>query len=77
MALPLGPRLTPQCTTCLRNYAFGATTGLNVLSGKQQVRGKKKMPNNSGTMTVRLLKNVKGYGRKGGNLNSLLYDTEL
>lgn len=32
---------------------------------QQQVRGKKRMVNNSGTMIVRLLKDVKGYGRQG------------
>lgn len=64
MALPLRPRIVPQCPACIRSYAFGLANAQR--SGlQQQIRGKKKMPNNSGIITVRLLKDVKAYGRKG------------
>lgn len=69
MALPLRPRSIPQCSACIRSYTFGALgepaathSALN-----QQVRGKKKLANGSNTVPVRLLKDVKTFGRKGNN----------
>jgi len=38
---------------------------MGVLGLGQQVRGKKKMINTSGTVPVRLLKNVKTFGKRG------------
>ncbi|KAK4542210.1 hypothetical protein LTR36_007058 [Oleoguttula mirabilis] len=66
MALPLRPRAIPQCSACIRSYTFGGIP--ETISGgalRQQVRGKKKLVNTSTTVPVRLLKNVKTFGRKG------------
>lgn len=65
MEVFLRPRVAPQCTTCLRNYAFGRNVDILGPGLRQQVRGKKKMVNNSSTITVRLMKDVKAYGRRG------------
>ncbi|KAK5125800.1 hypothetical protein LTR85_012076 [Meristemomyces frigidus] len=67
MALPLRPRAIPQCSACVRSYAFGAFTEPATSGGalRQQVRGKKKLVNTATTVPVRLLKNVKTFGRKG------------
>jgi len=68
MALQLRPKAIPQCSACIRSYVFGNTTeqpAMGALGLGQQVRGKKKMVNTSGTVSVRLLKNVKTFGRKG------------
>ena len=68
MALPLRPRAIPQCSACIRSYAFGSAAeqpAMGVLGLGQQVRGKKKMINTSGTVPVRLLKNVKTFGKRG------------
>jgi hypothetical protein len=68
MAAPIRPTLLPRCSACVRNYAFGGlrearigTAGLG-----QQVRGKKKLAKNtSSAVPVRLLKDVKTFGKKG------------
>ncbi|KAK3705449.1 hypothetical protein LTR37_013266 [Vermiconidia calcicola] len=67
MALSLQGRTTPQCIACLHSYAFGGFMdyAASSLGSRQQIRGKKKMVNNSSTMPVRLRKDVKTFGRKG------------
>ena len=67
MALPLRPRTIPQCSACLRTYAFGSTWTAEAATAGfgQQVRGKKKIVNTTSTVPVRLLKNVKTFGKKG------------
>jgi hypothetical protein len=67
MAAPLRPTLLPQCSACARNYAFG---GLREAgsgpAGLMQVRGKKKLAKNtSSAVPVRLLKDLKTFGKKG------------
>ncbi|KAI7151357.1 hypothetical protein D0869_11547 [Hortaea werneckii] len=67
MALPLRPRSIPQCSACIRTYTFGALSEPAATHSalNQQVRGKKKLANGSNTVSVRLLKDVKTFGRKG------------
>ena len=68
MAAPLRPTLLPQCSACVRNYAFGGVSqaGIGAAGLGQQIRGKKKLAKNaSSAVPVRLLKNVKTYGKKG------------
>lgn len=64
MSGPLRPTLLPQCTSCIRR-----TTRLGLQewrpSQHQQVRGKKKLANIPNSVTVRLLKDVQTFGRKG------------
>lgn len=61
MALPFRPRSIPLCSACVRSYdASIPPTAL-----RQQIRGKKKMANEGSTVPVRLLKNVKTFGKKG------------
>ena len=66
MAAALRPSLLPQCSSCTRRFAeigFGAWRP----SFQQQVRGKKKLVNKQQphAIPVRLLKDVKAFGRKG------------
>jgi hypothetical protein len=52
----------------VRNYAFGGLreAGVGAAGLGQQVRGKKKLAKNaSSAVPVRLLKNVKTFGKKG------------
>ena len=68
MAAPLRPTLLPQCSACVRNYAFGGVSqaGIGAAGLGQQIRGKKKLAKNaSSAVPVRLLKNVKTFGKKG------------
>lgn len=68
MSLPLRPSLLPQCVSCTRRL-----TNLSLHEwrpSQQQVRGKKKLANVPSTVTVRLLKDVKTFGRKGESLSS-------
>ena len=68
MAAPLRRTLLPQCSACVRNYAFGGLNqaGIGAAGLGQQIRGKKKLAKNtSSAVPVRLLKNVKTYGKKG------------
>ncbi|KKY17213.1 putative ribosomal protein l9 rnase h1 [Diplodia seriata] len=65
MSAPLRPSLLPQCTSCARRFA---NAGLRPWSPfHQQARGAKKASRlpQTHTLTVRLLKDVKAYGRKG------------
>ncbi len=77
MATPLRPRAVPQCLNCLRRSALGGSTDGAAQSSalRQQVRGKKKMVNNSQFVTVRLRKDVKAYGRKGRDAIEIRSDT--
>ncbi|GAB7356437.1 hypothetical protein MBLNU459_g7208t1 [Dothideomycetes sp. NU459] len=64
MSLPLRPSLVPKCTSCARRITnFGLHEWRP--TSQQQVRGKKKLANTPSTVTVRLLKDVKTFGRKG------------
>lgn len=66
MSGPLRRPTIPQCSACLRSYAFGAHDAAAPVSAvRLQVRGKKKMANNSATVTVRLLKDMPTFGRRG------------
>jgi hypothetical protein len=52
----------------VRNYAFGGASqaGIGAAGLGQQIRGKKKLAKNaSSAVPVRLLKNVKTFGKKG------------
>jgi len=52
----------------VRNYAFGGISqaGIGAAGLGQQIRGKKKLAKNaSSAVPVRLLKNVKTFGKKG------------
>ena len=69
MSAPLRPSLLPQGISCARRFS---NAGLRAWSPfQQQVRGKKKASKLPLTLPVRLLKDVKTYGRKGtpGNLS--------
>jgi len=67
MAAPLRPTLLPQCSACVRNYAFGGLREAGAgPASLVQVRGKKKLAKNtSSAVPVRLLKDVKTFGKKG------------
>jgi hypothetical protein len=67
MSLPLRPRAIPQCSACIRSYAFGGINepAIGAPGLGQQVRGKKKIVVAASTVPVRLLKNIKAFGRKG------------
>jgi hypothetical protein len=68
MAAPLRPTLLPQCSSCVCNYAFGGLRESSIGAARlgQQVRGKKKLAKNtSSAVPVRLLKDVKTFGKKG------------
>jgi hypothetical protein len=68
MALPLRPRAIPQCTACIRSYAsatLGDAASPVPSAFRQQVRGKKKLVNTSSTIPVRLLRDVKMWGKEG------------
>ncbi|KAH9820945.1 Ribosomal protein L9, N-terminal domain [Teratosphaeria destructans] len=65
LSLSLAPRPT-QCWGCLRNYALLSENSTPTVPSalRQHVRGKKKLANTSKTVPVRLLKDVKTFGRK-------------
>lgn len=62
MSLSMRPTLLPQCTSCLRRIS---NLGLQEWRSGQQIRGKKKLANTPKTVTVRLMKDVPTFGRKG------------
>lgn len=70
MALHLRPRAIPQCSACIRSYAWMGLTDVDSISpiARQQVRGKKKLAKTTGLTTVRLLKHMNGFGKKGMQL---------
>ncbi|KAF2813805.1 uncharacterized protein BDZ99DRAFT_459561 [Mytilinidion resinicola] len=55
--------LLPQCASCTRRFTRLGLDGWGSL--QQQVRGKQKLVKPSDSVAVKLLKNVKGYGRRG------------
>lgn len=57
-----------RCPACVSSYGLVVPPNAISLPSnglRQQIRGKKKMANNSATLLVRLLQDVKGYGRSG------------
>ncbi len=71
MALALRSQSAPQCLACLRRLAIPSYMN-DAAPPKQQVRGKKKMVNNSDFLTVRLRKDVETFGRKGTSKNNTI-----
>nr|OQO27468.1 hypothetical protein B0A51_06552 [Rachicladosporium sp. CCFEE 5018] len=68
MSLPLRSRTIPQCSACIRSYAFAALDDLSIANtgiGQQVRRSSKKKAVVATTVPVRLLKGVKSFGRKG------------
>ncbi|GAB7363580.1 hypothetical protein MBLNU230_g4151t1 [Neophaeotheca triangularis] len=67
MSSSLRPRVLPQCSSCLRSYALGGQAEGSMRAGAvtQQVRGKKKVAHAPSTVPVRLLRDVKAFGKKG------------
>ncbi|KJX92480.1 Ribosomal protein L9/RNase H1 [Zymoseptoria brevis] len=65
MALPIRTRTIPQCSACLRNYAWTETTSTSL--SHQQLRGAKKLAsrNDTASIPVRLRKDLPGYGKVG------------
>ncbi|KAF2500144.1 hypothetical protein BU16DRAFT_534771 [Lophium mytilinum] len=55
--------LLPQCASCTRRFTRVGLDGWGSL--QQQVRGKQKLVKPADIAVVKLLKNVKGYGRRG------------
>ncbi|KXS95535.1 hypothetical protein AC578_6984 [Pseudocercospora eumusae] len=69
MAFPLPPRTIPQCSACLRSYAYAwatlSDTSASQNALRQQTRGKKTSAKASGTVPARLLKDLPGFGKAG------------
>ncbi|OQO10751.1 hypothetical protein B0A48_04051 [Cryoendolithus antarcticus] len=68
MSLPFRSRTIPQCSACIRSYAFAAFDELHIANtgiGQQVRRSSKKKAIVATTVPVRLLKGVKSFGRKG------------
>ncbi|KAF7191986.1 hypothetical protein HII31_06631 [Pseudocercospora fuligena] len=67
MAFPLRPRAIPQCSACLRSYAWATTSETSASQNalRQQTRGKKTAAKASGTVPARLLKDLPGFGKAG------------
>ncbi|EKG20247.1 Ribosomal protein L9/RNase H1 [Macrophomina phaseolina MS6] len=63
MSAPLRPSLLPRCTSCARRLADSGSRAWSPF--QQQLRGKKQASKLPQTIPVRLLKDVKGFGRKG------------
>ncbi|KAL8679475.1 MAG: hypothetical protein Q9186_004251 [Xanthomendoza sp. 1 TL-2023] len=64
MASLLKPVVSPQCLSCLRRLA-GIQSAKPTSVFHQQIRGKKKNAKGPHIVNVRLLEDVRGYGRKG------------
>ncbi|KAL1301708.1 hypothetical protein AAFC00_005917 [Neodothiora populina] len=64
MSASLRPSIIPQCSSCARRFTKLGLSEWRPTS-QQQIRGKKKMVNTGSTVTVRLLKDVDSFGRKG------------
>ncbi|KAK7710431.1 hypothetical protein SLS57_008395 [Botryosphaeria dothidea] len=62
MSAPLRPSLLPRCTSCARRVTDSAFRAWSPF--QQQLRGKKQASKLPQTIPVRLLKDVKGFGRK-------------
>ncbi|KAF2236883.1 hypothetical protein EV356DRAFT_54580 [Viridothelium virens] len=57
------PFAAPQCSACTRRIS---ALGLEAWhTSRQQIRGKKRLANGASVMTVRLMRDKKGFGRKG------------
>lgn len=69
MATVPKPTVSPQCLSHLRRLIRipSSTPGITTTSPfrQQQVRGKKKSAKGPHTVNVRLLDDIRGYGRKG------------
>ncbi|KAL8695870.1 MAG: hypothetical protein Q9224_003105 [Gallowayella concinna] len=63
MASLLKPVVSPQCLSCLRRLA-GIQSAKPTSVFHQQIRGKKKNAKGPHVVNVRLLEDVRGYGRK-------------
>ena len=64
MASLVSSMRAPQCMACVRRVQ--ASVGESWLgSAQQQIRGKKKGAKTPSTVTVKLLRDVKGYGQSG------------
>jgi hypothetical protein len=75
MAFIISKRAVPQCSTCIQSqlrYVLGDASG-PASSLRQQIRGKKKMVNNTGTSIVQLLKDKPEYGRKGQQVSPIQF----
>ena len=63
--------LLPQCTSCARRYTRLGFEGWRPLQqSQQQIRGKQKLAKPADTVTVKLLKDVRRFGRKGTVLST-------
>ncbi|KAI9661036.1 MAG: hypothetical protein M1821_009363 [Bathelium mastoideum] len=62
-SLVLRPFAAPQCPACLRRISALSLEAYTV--SRQHIRGKKRLANGASVMTVRLLRDKKGFGRKG------------
>jgi hypothetical protein len=66
----------PQCSSCIRRFAAGFGESFAAPTRQQATRGKKKLAKVS-TVNVRLLEDIKRYGRQGKSrqrqLNSYRY----
>ena len=63
--------LLPQCTSCARRYTRLGFEGWRPLQqSQQQIRGKQKLTKPADTVTVKLLKDVRRFGRKGRVLST-------
>lgn len=75
MAFPVRTRAVPQCSACMRSYAWSSfveDASIQAIGLRQQVRGKKnKAAAVTGTVPARLLKDLPGFGRKGSPLMML------
>lgn len=67
MASLARPSVLPHCVSCTRRLASVAYDGWRPVLAQQQVRGKKKLAASQETddLTVKLLKDVKTFGKKG------------
>lgn len=69
MASAIRARAVPQCSACLRSYAwtsFADTSSTQQNALRQQVRGKKKNAKTTpDVVPARLMKDLPGYGKAG------------
>ncbi|KAF2837702.1 hypothetical protein M501DRAFT_994912 [Patellaria atrata CBS 101060] len=64
MAASVRPPFLPQCALCVRKFTRLGLEGWKPLQ-QQQSRGLSRNPKSPETITVKLLKDVRSYGRKG------------
>ncbi|MCJ1371449.1 hypothetical protein MMC20_002666 [Loxospora ochrophaea] len=65
MPIPFGFQRIPRCLSCLRRLGRGAETYGFDFQASRQIRGLKKSAKAPPTVKVKLLKDVKRYGRQG------------